>query len=74
VELTKVEKSKLFFRNMNDMWSEMSEQAREEYKEYFIRYHNEVARWQFHKNLFATQFLLWANAIKLFLSVIYECP
>ncbi len=46
---------------MNDMWSEMSEQAREEYKEYFIRYHNEVARWQFHKNLFAAQFLLCRN-------------
>ena len=37
---------KLFsiFRNMNEMWSEMSEQAREEYKDYFIRYHNDVAR------------------------------
>ena len=29
---------------MNEMWSEMSEQAREEYKDYFIRYHNDVAR------------------------------
>lgn len=29
---------------MNEMWSEMTELAREEYKEYFIRYHNDVAR------------------------------
>jgi len=31
-------------RNMNAMWSEMSVGAREEYKEYFIRYHNTVAK------------------------------
>lgn len=31
-------------RNMNEMWAEMSEYAREEYKDYFIRYHNGVAR------------------------------
>ena len=29
---------------MNEMWSEMSHGAREEYKEYFIRYHNTVAK------------------------------
>ena len=29
---------------MNEMWAEMSEVAREEYKDYFIRYHNGVAR------------------------------
>jgi hypothetical protein len=29
---------------MNEMWAEMSEAAREEYKDYFIRYHNGVAR------------------------------
>lgn len=32
------------FRNMNEMWSEMSDVAREEYKDYFIQYHNGVAR------------------------------
>ena len=26
------------------MWAEMTEHARDEYKDYFIRYHNEVAR------------------------------
>ena len=26
------------------MWSEMTDQAREEYKDYFIRYHNSVAK------------------------------
>lgn len=29
---------------MNEMWAEMSEPAREEYKNYFIHYHNGVAR------------------------------
>ena len=29
---------------MNEMWSEMTDQAREEYKDYFIRYHNSVAK------------------------------
>ena len=33
-----------YCRNMNAMWSEMSVGAREEYKEYFIRYHNTVAK------------------------------
>ncbi len=33
-----------FFRNMNEMWGEMSELQREEYKEYFITYHNGVAK------------------------------
>ena len=31
-------------RNMNEMWSEMSDGQREEYKEYFIAYHNGVAK------------------------------
>jgi len=31
-------------RNMNEMWSEMNEYQREEYKDYFITYHNGVAR------------------------------
>lgn len=31
-------------RNMNEMWSEMTDLAREEYKDYFIRYHNSVAK------------------------------
>lgn len=31
-------------RNMNEMWGEMSEGAREEYKDYFITYHNGVAK------------------------------
>eukprot|EP00094_Tigriopus_californicus_P008928 TCALIF_08604-PA protein Name:"Similar to Bdh1 D-beta-hydroxybutyrate dehydrogenase, mitochondrial (Rattus norvegicus)" AED:0.12 eAED:0.12 QI:0/0/0/1/1/1/5/0/342 len=31
-------------RNMNQMWSEMSEFQREEYKDYFISYHNGVAK------------------------------
>ena len=26
------------------MWSEMTDHAREEYKDYFIRYHNSVAK------------------------------
>lgn len=29
---------------MNQMWSEMSEFQREEYKDYFISYHNGVAK------------------------------
>lgn len=29
---------------MNEMWNEMSELQREEYKDYFITYHNGVAR------------------------------
>ena len=29
---------------MNEMWSEMTDVAREEYKDYFIRYHNSVAK------------------------------
>ena len=29
---------------MNEMWSEMSDGQREEYKEYFIAYHNGVAK------------------------------
>ena len=29
---------------MNEMWSEMTDQARDEYKDYFIRYHNSVAK------------------------------
>ena len=35
---------RVFCRNMNEMWSEMSEASREEYKEYFIAYHNGVAK------------------------------
>jgi len=31
-------------RNMNEMWSEMSESCREEYRDYFIAYHNGVAK------------------------------
>ena len=31
-------------RNMNEMWSEMSDYQRDEYKDYFIAYHNGVAR------------------------------
>merc|ERR1712012_1118772 len=31
-------------RNMNEMWAEMSEEAREEYKEFFIAYHDSIAR------------------------------
>ena len=31
-------------RNMNEMWSEMSDLQRNEYKEYFIAYHNGVAK------------------------------
>ncbi|CAB4068298.1 E1.1.1.30 [Lepeophtheirus salmonis] len=31
-------------RNMNEMWGEMSDASREEYKEYFITYHNGVAK------------------------------
>lgn len=31
-------------KNMNQMWSEMSEFQREEYKDYFISYHNGVAK------------------------------
>ena len=31
-------------KNMNEMWSEMSHFQREEYKEYFIAYHNGVAK------------------------------
>merc|ERR1712203_1215537 len=31
-------------RNMNEMWSEMSENCREEYRDYFIAYHNGVAK------------------------------
>lgn len=31
-------------KNMNEMWSEMSFGAREEYKDYFVRYHNTVAK------------------------------
>ena len=29
---------------MNEMWSEMSESCREEYRDYFIAYHNGVAK------------------------------
>jgi hypothetical protein len=29
---------------MNEMWAEMSESARDEYKDYFIAYHNGVAK------------------------------
>ena len=29
---------------MNEMWSEMSEFQREEYKDYFITYHNGVSK------------------------------
>jgi hypothetical protein len=29
---------------MNEMWSEMSEYQREEYKDYFITYHNGVSK------------------------------
>ena len=29
---------------MNEMWSEMSENCREEYRDYFIAYHNGVAK------------------------------
>ena len=32
-------------RNMNEMWAEMSEEAREEYKEFFIAYHDSIARY-----------------------------
>jgi NAD(P)-dependent dehydrogenase (short-subunit alcohol dehydrogenase family) len=31
-------------KNMNEMWGEMSEFQREEYKDYFITYHNGVAK------------------------------
>jgi len=31
-------------RNMNEMWSEMSEHARDEYKDFFIAYHDSIAR------------------------------
>jgi len=31
-------------RNMNEMWSEMNEYQREEYKDYFVTYHNGVAK------------------------------
>ncbi len=31
-------------RSMNEMWAEMSELQREEYKDYFIQYHNGVAK------------------------------
>ena len=34
----------LIHRNMNEMWSEMSESCREEYRDYFIAYHNGVAK------------------------------
>ena len=29
---------------MNEMWSEMNDFQREEYKDYFISYHNKVAK------------------------------
>ena len=29
---------------MNEMWAEMSDKQREEYKDYFIAYHNGVAK------------------------------
>jgi len=31
-------------RNMNEMWSEMDCEAREEYKQYFVAYHDSVAK------------------------------
>jgi len=31
-------------RNMNHMWGEMSDQNREEYKQYFVAYHDSIAR------------------------------
>ena len=31
-------------RNMNMMWSEMTDQAREEYKQFFLAYHDTVAK------------------------------
>ncbi|XP_023328709.1 D-beta-hydroxybutyrate dehydrogenase, mitochondrial [Eurytemora carolleeae] len=31
-------------RNMNEMWGEMSEQSREEYKQFFIAYHDGISR------------------------------
>ena len=30
---------------MNQMWGEMSERCREEYKQFFLSYHDRVARW-----------------------------
>ena len=31
-------------RNMNEMWSEMNPEARDEYKQYFLAYHDSVAK------------------------------
>ena len=31
-------------RNMNLMWSEMTDASREEYKQFFLAYHDTVAR------------------------------
>jgi 3-hydroxybutyrate dehydrogenase len=31
-------------RNMNEMWGEMSDQSREEYKQFFIAYHDGISR------------------------------
>jgi len=31
-------------KNMNEMWAEMSDESREEYKQYFLTYHDSVAR------------------------------
>ena len=33
-------------RNMNQMWAEMTDRAREEYRQYFIAYHDSVARYR----------------------------
>ena len=33
-------------RNMNQMWADMTDRAREEYRQYFIAYHDSVARYR----------------------------
>jgi len=55
-----------FSRNMNEMWSEMSDIAREEYKDYFIQYHNGVARTGITGKRMKPLTLLPPNVIKAF--------
>lgn len=56
----------LYFRNMNEMWSEMSDGQREEYKEYFIAYHNGVAKTGITGKRIKPLSVLPSNVIKSF--------
>jgi len=52
--------------NMNQMWGEMCEQSREEYKQFFLAYHDRVARSGFTGHRFKPQSVLPQSMLRGF--------